>query len=46
MQADTKINGIMPVLGFGTWNISGNKYIESVCDALNMGYRHIDTAQM
>ena len=46
MQADTKINELIPVLGFGTWKISGNKCAESVCDALHIGYRHIDTAQL
>ena len=36
----------IPVLGFGTWNLSGKSCIESVEDALAMGYRHIDTARM
>ncbi|MFW6222214.1 MAG: aldo/keto reductase [Bacteroidota bacterium] len=46
IQADTKILDIMPVIGFGTWEITGKSCIESVKDAIHMGYRHIDTAQM
>ncbi|MFW6218928.1 MAG: aldo/keto reductase [Bacteroidota bacterium] len=38
-------NQNIPVLGFGTWNITGNSCVESVEDALSMGYRHIDTAR-
>lgn len=36
----------MPVLGFGTWEITGKACIDSVESALNQGYRHIDTAQV
>ncbi len=36
----------MPRLGFGTWQIPGQRCVESVMDALELGYRHIDTAQM
>lgn len=32
-------------LGFGTWNRSGDEAYKAVCDALTVGYRHIDTAQ-
>lgn len=36
----------MPVLGLGTWqNTDPNQCAESVATALNMGYRHVDTAQ-
>lgn len=45
-KAGDKILGIMPVLGLGTWEITGQACIESVISALKMGYRHIDTAQM
>lgn len=46
IQADTKVNGIIPVLGFGTWKITGERCAESVKDAIDLGYRHIDTAQL
>lgn len=35
----------VPKLGLGTWQIEGDKARESVRDALEIGYRHIDTAQ-
>ncbi len=35
----------VPALGFGTWQIKGRNCVEGVKDALDMGYRHIDTAQ-
>jgi 2,5-diketo-D-gluconate reductase A len=38
--------GTMPLLGFGTWQIQGKKAYESVRDALEAGYRHLDTATM
>ena len=39
-------NGVkIPVLGFGTWQAEdGNVATQAVIDALNAGYRHIDTA--
>jgi 2,5-diketo-D-gluconate reductase A len=36
----------MPLLGFGTWQIRGTPAYEAVKDALEAGYRHIDTATM
>jgi len=36
----------VPKLGFGTWQITGAACREAVADALELGYRHIDTAQM
>jgi 2,5-diketo-D-gluconate reductase B len=36
----------MPVLGFGTWKLSGDGAVEAIKKALSIGYRHIDTAQM
>lgn len=36
----------IPLLGYGTWDLKGNTCVEGVKDALNMGYRHIDTARM
>ncbi len=35
----------VPALGFGTWQIKGEKCREAVEKALKIGYRHIDTAQ-
>jgi 2,5-diketo-D-gluconate reductase A len=36
----------MPLLGFGTWQISGRRATDAVSLALQAGYRHIDTATM
>ncbi|MGH3441381.1 MAG: aldo/keto reductase [Nitriliruptorales bacterium] len=36
----------LPVVGFGTWELRGGTCYEAVRDALELGYRHIDTAQM
>lgn len=36
----------MPVVGFGVYLITGNQCVESVKNAIQVGYRHIDTAQM
>lgn len=39
-------NGMMiPKVGFGTWMIDDEAVVQSVKDALEIGYRHIDTAQ-
>jgi len=35
----------VPALGFGTWRLTGENCYEAVSDALDVGYRHIDTAQ-
>lgn len=35
----------IPKLGFGTWQITGDACTEAVRDALDLGYRHIDTAR-
>jgi len=35
----------IPKLGFGTWEITGPEASEAVRDALQLGYRHIDTAR-
>lgn len=39
-------NEEMPKLGLGTWDLRGDICIENVRAALDMGYRHIDTAAM
>ena len=36
--------GRMPLLGFGTWQISNRDAVEATGHALEAGYRHIDTA--
>lgn len=36
----------MPILGLGTWKITGKNAINSVKWALEAGYRHIDTARL
>ena len=42
----TMANGVMiPKLALGTWFIDDNKASEAVRNALEIGYRHIDTAQ-
>lgn len=35
----------VPAIGLGTWQMKGEKCVQAVKNALNMGYRHIDTAQ-
>jgi len=35
----------MPVLGFGTWQLTGTSCEEAVLHALSVGYRHIDGAE-
>ncbi len=36
----------VPALGFGTWGLSGRQAYETTRQALDLGYRHIDTAQI
>jgi diketogulonate reductase-like aldo/keto reductase len=36
----------MPMVGFGTWRLSGQEAYDAVAFALEIGYRHIDTATM
>ncbi|MEF3355513.1 aldo/keto reductase [Paenibacillus sp. GYB006] len=39
-------NGVeIPKLGLGTWMIDDENVVQVVRDAINVGYRHIDTAQ-
>ncbi len=35
----------IPKLGLGTWQLSGEDCVEAVRDAIELGYRHIDTAR-
>jgi 2,5-diketo-D-gluconate reductase A len=34
----------MPILGLGTWQLRGSSAVNAVLRALEVGYRHIDTA--
>ena len=36
----------MPLLGFGTWQISNREAAQATAHALEAGYRHLDTATM
>lgn len=36
----------MPVLGLGTWQLTGKACEETVRRAVDLGYRHIDTAEL
>jgi diketogulonate reductase-like aldo/keto reductase len=36
--------GNMPLLGFGTWQLRGDEAFAAVTCALEVGYRHLDTA--
>jgi 2,5-diketo-D-gluconate reductase B len=44
---DIEVKGAkVPALGFGTWPLSGSACRGAVRAAIELGYRHIDTAQM
>lgn len=34
----------IPILGFGTWELTGDECIKATTKALEVGYKHIDTA--
>jgi diketogulonate reductase-like aldo/keto reductase len=36
----------VPAIGLGTWQLSGEECYETVSTALELGYRHVDTAQL
>jgi 2,5-diketo-D-gluconate reductase B len=45
-QPVVEVRGVaVPALGFGTWQITGDAAEEGVRDALEIGYRQIDTAR-
>lgn len=47
MEFITLNNGVsIPLVGFGTWDIRGQEGRRAVLEALELGYRLIDTAQM
>jgi diketogulonate reductase-like aldo/keto reductase len=37
---------VLPLVGFGTWQLRGGPGYEAVRHALSVGYRHLDTATM
>jgi alcohol dehydrogenase (NADP+) len=39
----TELNDL-PIMGLGTWYLSGNNGSEAVASAIQSGYRHIDAA--
>jgi 2,5-diketo-D-gluconate reductase B len=46
LARELRIRGTaVPRLGFGTWKITGAECFTAVRDALDIGYRHIDTAR-
>ena len=42
----TKNNVDIPSIGLGTWDLRGSECENAIQVALDVGYRHIDTAQM
>ncbi len=36
----------IPAIGLGTWTLKGDECADLVCEALRLGYRHVDTARM
>lgn len=47
MSQTTDANGAtIPLIGLGTWQLSGSTCVRIVSEALKLGYRHIDTASM
>ncbi len=45
-MADVKLIGDgIPQIGYGTWNRDADATVEGVTNALEIGYRHIDTAE-
>ena len=39
-------DGEIPVIGFGTWQITGQTCVDAVRTALRSDYRHVDTARI
>lgn len=44
-RAKLKTGGKIPILGFGTWKLKGEKLKRSIHTALEAGYTHLDTAE-
>jgi 2,5-diketo-D-gluconate reductase A len=45
-EVDLGGGAVMPMVGFGTWQLGGRRGYEAIRYALDIGYRHIDTATM
>ena len=45
-ELELKGGNKIPVLGLGTWQLTGKRCIDTVEKALELGYRHIDTAEI
>ena len=46
LSASLPSGAAMPLLGFGTWQITGDECHDAVRTALDVGYRHLDTAMV
>lgn len=46
MKFVTANGAAIPALGFGTFRMPGNEVLEIVPEAIKLGFRHIDTAQI
>ena len=46
MEYVTRAGANVPVVGVGTWQMDEQTAYESVSTALELGYRHVDTAQL
>src|SRR3954451_21284883 len=46
MPAIMAPNAVIPAIGLGTWQLRGRLCARIVEQALRLGYRHIDTAEM
>src|SRR5206468_3267318 len=46
LSAPLPSGAAMPLLGFGTWQITGDSCYDAVRAALDVGYRHLDTAMV
>jgi diketogulonate reductase-like aldo/keto reductase len=46
MEFETIQGAKLPKLGFGTWNLRGEECRRATQSAIEIGYRHIDTAEM
>ncbi|MFB6155520.1 MAG: aldo/keto reductase [Haloferacaceae archaeon] len=46
MEYVTRSGDDVPVVGLGTWQMDADTAYESVSTALELGYRHVDTAQL
>lgn len=45
-NAITAHGATIPLIGLGTWQLSGDNCVQMVGEALKLGYRHVDTAAM